>query len=174
MLSSLLRRYSLKLIFVSSLLLGIQLPNFLQQYETRLHAHLIEAEQQLTKYQALADLFFSGDISALIAKHKQSTVPLFAAESIIIEELVVHVSELQAQQKALQANLLGRLFFLSSQFNKPLFNETKASYHADIVLNRDALTVGIIFSLFFTLFVELVFIFIASIMRRKKKQTKFT
>lgn len=167
MLSSLLRRYSLKLIFVSSLLLGIQLPSFLQQYETRLHAHLMEAEQQLTKYQALADLFFSGDISALIAKHKQSTVPLFAAESIIIEDLVVRVSELQAQQKALQANLVGRLFFLSSQFNKPLFTETEANYNAEIVLNRDAVTVGIVFSLFFTLFVEIILMLMTRIISKK-------
>jgi len=49
MLMRLMHRYSLKLVFAVTLLLGIQIPSFLQQYEHRVDAHYQEAKRQLNQ-----------------------------------------------------------------------------------------------------------------------------
>lgn len=159
MLSKLAQRYSLKLVFALALLLGLQLPNFLQQYETRLDAHYIEARDQLNQYQILADLYFSGDLQALIRKHKNSDVLLFSAETQVIEKLVNRFNQLQVQQQALQGSLISRLYFLLGEINSPLFRETKKNYNAEIVLTQNSIVVGLVSALLCTLFLELLFLF---------------
>jgi len=172
MLIRLARRYSLTLVFALTLLLGLQLPNFLQQYETRLDAHYIEAQDQLSQYQILADLYFFGDLQALISKHKSSDVLLFSAEAQLIEKLVSRFEQLQSWQQALQGPLINRLYFLLGEINSPLFTETKENYNAEIVLNQNSIVVGLISALLSTLCIELLFLLMAYTYKLSKKQKK--
>ncbi|MFT6985608.1 MAG: hypothetical protein ACJAT7_001420 [Psychromonas sp.] len=175
MLIKLAQRYSLKLVFALTLLLGLQLPNFLQQYETRLDAHYIEAKDQLNQYQILADLYFSGDLQALIMKHKNSDALLFSAEARVIEKLVSRFKQLQSQQRALQGPLISRLYFLLGEFNSPLLRETQENYNAEIVLNKNSIIVGLVSALLSTLLLELLFLLMAyscSLPTSKKQQVK--
>ena len=55
LMAAVIKRYALQLVFTLSLLLGLQLPHFLQQYETRLQGHFAEAQLQLAQFQSLAD-----------------------------------------------------------------------------------------------------------------------
>ena len=167
MLIKLLKSYSLKLFFAATLLFGLQLPNFLQQYEQRLDAHLIEANIQLKQYQALADIYFSGNLSALINKHKQSDVQLFVDEAQVIESLLSRFHYLQAQQIALQGPLIARFYFLFAELNKPLLLETKENYNAEIVSNQHSITVGLVVALFSTLLLELFFLYIIYLLKRR-------
>lgn len=160
MLSVFLQRYSLKLVFALSLLVGLQFPNFLQQYELRLDAHLIESEEQLQQYQKLADFFFDGSLEALIEKHKESEVALFQAETVLIKKTLARFYYLQSQQNALQGSLIDRLYFLAKQFNTPLFIETERSYNAELLLNQESIAVGLVFALLNTLLTELFFLFL--------------
>lgn len=164
------QRYSLKLIFALTLLLGLQVPNFLQQYETRLDAHYIEAQEQLNQYQILADLFFSGDLQALIIKHKSSDVLLFSAEAQVIEKLVSRFNQLQALQRGLQGPLISRLYFLLGEMNSPLVRETKENYSAEIVLNQNSIIVGLVSALLSTLCLELLFVLMAYLYRLSKSK----
>jgi hypothetical protein len=154
---ALLQRYSLKFTFALALLIGLQLPHFLNLYETRLDAHYIESKGQLTQYQKLADILFAGDLNALLAKHKNSNVALFKAETKVIETLVQRTELLHQKKLNLQGSLFERLYFLMAQINQPLFIETKNSYQANIVLNKEAITVGLIVATFTTLLLELLF-----------------
>ena len=161
MLFQLIQRYSLKLVFALTLLLGLQLPNFLQQYEQRLDAHYIEAKKQLQQYQELANLYFSGDLQALIIKHKNSEVLLFHKEALLIEKLVGRFNELQEKKNALQGPLITRLYFLLSELNSPLLLETKENYNAEVLLNRNSILVGLILALLSTLLLECLFFLLA-------------
>ena len=161
MLLALFRRYSLKLVFVSALLLGLQIPHFLQQYETRLDGHYIEAKSQLAAYQKLADRHFAGDIRALITTHKNSAKTLFQDEAIVVENLVNRFKYLDGQKKALNDRLTKRLLFLAGQLNSPLFKETQVNYQAQIVLNKNAISVGLAFAVIASLLLELVFFMLA-------------
>ncbi len=161
MLIKLLQRYSLKLLFALTLLLGLQLPSFLQQYEARLDAHYLEAKNQLNQYQDLAELYFAGNLQALITKHKNSDVLLFSAEALVIEKLLNRFNYLQAQKTSLQGPLITRFYFLLGELDSPLLIETKENYNAEIVLNQNSIIVGLVSALLSTLFLELLFLLIA-------------
>ena len=166
MLLQFIPRYMLKLAFALSLLVGLQLPNFLVQYEHRLDAHYLEAQRQLLQYQNLANQYFSGDLHALIAKHENSDVLLFHKEALLIEKLADRVDLLEAKKKALQGGLLARLYFLASQINSPLFLETKENYNAEVVLNKDSIIIGLVSALSSTLLLEFLFMVFACQWRR--------
>ncbi|WP_022940227.1 DUF2937 family protein [Psychromonas hadalis] len=168
MLIRLLQRYSLMLIFASSLLIGLQLPSFLQQYESRLDARYLESSEQLLKYQTLADLFFEGSLNKLLDKHKQSDVALFKAEADILEALIERVDFLTAQKYSLNGNLLSRLVFLITQVNQPLFTETQLNYQANIELSKDAMFAGLLLALISTLFLELLLAMIPLLFQKIK------
>jgi hypothetical protein len=154
---ALLQRYCIKLVFALTLLLGLQIPNFLQQYEIRLDGHYIEAKNHLYEYQILADRYFAGDLQALISKHKDSDEKAFQDGAFVIENLVKRFNYLQAQKNSLTAPLTERLLFLARQLNSPLFRETQNNYRAEIVLNKNAISVGLILALISSLLVELLF-----------------
>jgi ABC-type oligopeptide transport system ATPase subunit len=156
MIWSLLQRYSLKLTFALTLLIGIQFPHFLDQYETRLDAHYLESKTQLSHYQKLADLLFAGDLGALVEKHKNSEIALFKAETFILEALIERTDFLKNQKIALQGPLYKRFIFIITQVNEPLFIETQDNYQANIVINQQAIIVGLCVAVVSTLILEML------------------
>lgn len=166
MLLPLLQRYSLKLIFALTLLIGLQFPHFLAQYETRLDAHYLESKAQLNQYQKLADFLFDGDLNALVEKHRNSEVALFKAETEIIEKLILRAEFLKNQKINLQGALLSRFVFLTTQVNQPLFIETQENYQANIVLNQQSIIVGLILATLATLLLELMFFCLPILVKR--------
>lgn len=162
----LLKRYSLMLVFAGSLLIGLQLPSFLQQYENRLDARYLESSEQLFKYQTLADLFFEGSLNELLKKHQNSHVAVFKAEADILEQLIERVDFLKGQKTSLNGNIFKRIAFLSGEINQPLFLETQSHYEANIILNKGAMMAGLSFALFSTLLLELFFVLVALFSKR--------
>ena len=77
-----LYRYFLIIAACGSLLLGIQIPNFVNQYEMRLDAHLSEVKNNLQGYQDIADRLYDGSITTLISKHEQSDDQTFKQEAV--------------------------------------------------------------------------------------------
>ncbi|MCP4322837.1 MAG: DUF2937 family protein [Psychromonas sp.] len=168
MILSLVQRYSLKISFALALLLGLQIPHFLTLYETRLDAHYQESLSQLKQYQKLADLLFGGDLNALVNTHKSSDIALFRAETEILEKLITRVELLKKQKVSLQGSLLQRLIYLSTQVNRPLFNETQKNYQANIVLDQQSITVGLIVATLLTLLLEMIYLLTPLIVKKVK------
>lgn len=166
MLLALLQRYSLKLTFALTLLIGLQLPHFLGQYETRLDAHYLESKTQLSHYQQLADRLYGGDLHALIKQHQRSDNPLFKAESNIIEQLASRVDFLERQKLALKGALYQRLYYLVWQINEPLFVETQNAYQANIVINKESILVGLSVALILTFSLEMLFLLLLALARK--------
>lgn len=98
MIIRLIHGYSLKLVFAVTLLLGIQIPSFLQQYEHRVDAHYQESQRQLNQLQIIADLYFSGDLQALLKKHQNSDIALFKTEASLIENTLDRFTDLQVKK----------------------------------------------------------------------------
>lgn len=154
-----LRRYSLQLVFTLSLLLGLQLPHFLSQYESRVQGHFQEAQLQLGQFQSLADIYFQGDLQALINKHKNSTVAVFRDEAKIIEESYQRVVYLEQKVANISLPLWQRLMLLTGEVKQPIFSETWLNYQANIVLNHHAIMVGIVVALLLSIMFELLLFF---------------
>ena len=89
MILSLLKTYSRLLIFGFGLLLGIQVPNFVDQYSRRIDAHYQEVSENISGFQSTADLLFSGDLEELIRYYRQSNDAVFEsdAQSIAISSI---------------------------------------------------------------------------------------
>jgi len=152
---ALIKRYCLQIFFALSVLLGLQLPHFLQQYELRLQGHFVEANIQLSQYQSLADVHFDGDLTALINQHKISNFALFQDEASIIEDIYLRVQYLQKKMDNINEPIWYRLAMLTKEIGKPIFNETWTSYKANIVLNQESILVGLVVAVLFMLLLEL-------------------
>lgn len=152
-----IKRYSFLIVFTLSLLLGLQAPNFLQQYEMRLQGHYAEAKLQLAQFQSLADAYFEGDLQALIQKHKSSQVALFRDEAFVIEQSYLRVQMLQQKIEGIKQPVWQRLSALSHEIADPIVQEAWAGYQANIVLNKQAIVVGLTLAVLVMLLLEFVF-----------------
>ena len=74
-------------LFVCGVLIGIQVPGFVDQYGQRLEAHQLEAKQSLGEFQHDANRFFGGDINKLIRHYRQNNDPVFSAGGESIESI---------------------------------------------------------------------------------------
>lgn len=166
MVRALIKRYSLTLTFALTLLIGLQFPHFLAQYETRVDAHYLESKAQLMHYQQLANLFFAGDLNALLDKHKNSDIALFKAETKVIKILIKRSEFLEKQKKSLQGPFYQRFYFLIKQINQPLFIETQNNYQANITLNKQAIIIGLSIALITTFCLEMLFILLPLIIKK--------
>lgn len=105
----LLSRLFLLLSASGALLLGIQLPGFVDQYEKRVDAHFLEVSSNLKPFQDIADRFHGGSMKALIEKHEQSTDPTFHAEGAAIRKMHDRLLRFQNEKFQLQASLPNQL-----------------------------------------------------------------
>lgn len=149
-------RYFLILIACASLLLGIQAPNFVDQYEKRVDAHLLEVESNLKGYQEIADKFFGGSIAALINKHEQSPDDVFRAEAKPIRIIFERHQHLKNEKLSLETGLTGKLAFIAYKGDRQLVNETLAAYSFTVPLNGSAVSAGFIFMAIVVLAIELL------------------
>src|SRR5687768_15679810 len=98
-------RYFLIVIACAVLLFGIQVPNFVDQYEKRLDAHFIEAANNLKGFQEIADQYFAGSIEALIAKHESSEDSIFRDEAKPIRNIYQRYVRFKSEKVALETTL---------------------------------------------------------------------
>lgn len=139
----LLSRLFLLLSASGALLLGIQLPGFVDQYEKRVDAHFLEVSSNLKPFQDIADRFHGGSMKALIEKHEQSTDPTFHAEGAAIRKMHDRLLRFQNEKFQLQASLPNQLLWIATQADRELLDETRRNYSFGILLDRTALIAGL-------------------------------
>jgi hypothetical protein len=149
-------RSLLVLIAAAALLLGVQLPGFVTQYEQRLDAHLSEAGVHLRAYQEIADRFFGGSLAALLAKHEASADPVFRAEAKPLRELFERYQHFSDEKQALTTALPGKLLYLAHRGDRELVNETWRNYAFTVPLDAAALMAGVTVMLVLVLMTELL------------------
>jgi hypothetical protein len=148
-------RYFLILMACAALLLGIQAPNFVDQYEKRLDAHLLEVETNLKAYQDIADQFFGGSIAALIDKHEHSADEVFRAEAKPIRIIFDRWQGFKNEQRSLDAGLTGKLIHIAYRGDRELVRETLAAYTFTVPLNGSAIACGFTLMIVVVLIIEL-------------------
>ncbi len=135
MILSLLKIYSRLLIFAGGLLLGIQVPNFVDQYERRIDAHYLEVSANISGFKSTADLLFSGDMEALITYYAKSNDLVFESDAQSIRGIVDRYNRISNEQQALSRNILAAamhvLLYADDEFLDETFEQygyTAASY----------------------------------------------
>jgi hypothetical protein len=151
-----IRDYLRLIVFTFSLLLGIQVPAFIDQYKLRVDAHLIEARQNMAGFQLTADRYFSGNIERLIAHYKASEDQVFRSDAQSIEQIHLRVKTLEIQWQNLQKGAMFRAYYVLSQQGSELMNETFSQYNYTVPLNLAALLWGVSLAFISTYIFELL------------------
>jgi hypothetical protein len=130
--------------FALGILLGVQAPNLVMQYEHRVVAHLSEATQNFAGFQKIADAYFGGKVTELIRHHEQSSDPVFHAEAAPIRKLWQRLQHLRSEQAALDGSFAGALAHVALAADPELRRETISGYAATVPLTMNAIVCGLI------------------------------
>lgn len=139
---SFLYRYVLILLACIGLLLGIQIPSFVDQFDKRLDAHFQEAQANLKGYREIADREFGGSMEALIQRHQASTDPVFHDEAGAIDTIYSRYRRFKDQRSGLQTSLPGQVWYLVQHGDRELLRETYDNYTYALALDSTAIYSG--------------------------------
>lgn len=81
-------------LFAAGILLGLQVPGFVEQYGARLESRMLESGQSLQAFKADADKYFNGDILRLIEHYKNKPDMVIQDGGSSIETLYLRNQEL--------------------------------------------------------------------------------
>jgi hypothetical protein len=154
--TAILYRYLMIIVACISLLLGLQVPNFVDQYQKRVDAHLREVSVNLQPFQDIANKYFGGDMNKLIELHRASSEKPFQEEGAAIEKMVARKLRFEADLAALQTSLPMKALHVLFRGDKEMRDEALAQYSYAVPLNQDALVFGACSALVILLLAELL------------------
>ncbi|MDO9514475.1 MAG: DUF2937 family protein [Syntrophales bacterium] len=165
-----LYRYFLILIACASILLGIQIPNFVDQYEKRLDAHFVEVENSLRGYQEIADRYYAGSVTALIKKHEESEDRADREEAGPIRNIYERYLRFKNERHFLETGLAGKVAFIVARGDRVLINETYTNYSFTIPLNQSAVLSGALSAAFVLVVMELLLTALSLLFRSPRRR----
>lgn len=149
-----LANYLRLIIFTTGLLVGLQVPGFVDQYGKRVSAHQIEARENFRGFQEIADKYFNGDVLALIAHHAASDDRTFKDEAATIRTNYERLAALNAELAAMSGSLLAQIAHVAFRPNRALLDETGAAYTYTVPLSPPAIVSGIVIGAALAMLVE--------------------
>jgi len=167
-----IHHYISLVIFTIGLMLGVQIPNFVDQYVKRIDASHQEAQRHVAEYQAIAKRYGLGSIEALIEKHENSSDLTFQAEAEPLKNNYLREKQLQAEMQALYGSFWAQGLHLIVSGDREIISETYFNYSANLPLNSDAAICGLSAGLLLSFFMELLWSLLARLLRRKPKMKK--
>lgn len=164
-----LYRYMLLLIAVLTAFVGVQIPNFLTQYQQRLDAQYSEAMVYYRQYQSIATAHFGGDVQRLIDHHRASSDAAIRDSAEPIQTLVDRVARFRSQQQGLQTGYLGQLWFVATQAEPELRESTWRMYSYNVPFTQQALVTGLVFALAVVLLLDALLSGLKRLLRRRHR-----
>lgn len=148
------RSYLRLTLFALGLLLGVQVPGFVDDYGKRVEAHRLESEQGLKGFRETAGRFFEGDLQALVAHYRASKDPVMRSDAQSVGVLVERAAWLERERQAMQGPWYGRVWHLATAADAELLDETFAAYRYQVLLAPEAIAWGIACALLLAWLVE--------------------
>jgi len=143
-------------LFTLTFILGLQLPEFIQQYSQRLSGHLNEASSQLSEYQLIADRHFGGSLTSMINKYLINSEQSIKETANIINLTSTRVTDLQNHLLNIQeAEYAKRVYYFVTQFDQSMVQATIEQYQLAIPLSLPALITGALFALCIVIIIHL-------------------
>ncbi|MDH4582034.1 DUF2937 family protein [Pseudomonas sp. BN415] len=170
-----LRSYLRLILFTLGLLVGVQVPGFIEDYAQRVDAHRLEAEQGLKGFRETAQRFFEGDLDALVAHYRASADPVMRSDAESVAHLVTRNDLMQREWRALQGPWYQRAWHVLAMANPELRQETLTAYSYQLLLKPEAIAWGLACGLLLAWLVESLLLLIgaaAGVGRSKKVQQR--
>jgi hypothetical protein len=137
------RSYLRLALFALGLLVGVQVPGFIDDYSKRVEAHRIESELGLKGFRETARRFFKGDLVALVGHYQVSADPVMRSDAQSLGTLVERSAFLERESKAMQGPWYGQVWHLATAADHELMEETFAAYRYQVLLAPEAIAWGI-------------------------------
>jgi hypothetical protein len=157
-------------VFAFGLLVGVQVPGFVDQYAKRVSAHQIEVARDFAGFQETANRFFGGSVEALIAHHVASPDPAFQDEGRSVRAMYDRLTVLTAELAALRGPLIRRIVHVVFRPNREILDETWSAYSYTVPLNPPALVSGIAIGAFLAMLVEATFVGVVRLLRPRRSR----
>ncbi|WP_339083220.1 DUF2937 family protein [Pseudomonas sp. TMP9] len=137
------RSYLRLALFALGLLIGVQVPGFIDDYSKRVEAHRIEAELGLKGFRDTAKRFFKGDLVALVGHYQASADPVMRSDAQSLGTLVERSAFLERESQAMQGPWYAQVWHLAIAADPALMDETFAAYRYQVLLAPQAIAWGI-------------------------------
>ena len=144
-------------LFAAGLLIGVQVPGFVNDYAKRVEAHLIEAQAGLSGFQNTANQFFKGDMQALVAHYRASEDPIFRSDADSLSNLLTRQLALDKQFQAMQGPWYIRFLQVVLAADPDIRKETWNGYSYQILLTPEAMVWGMSGALLLSFGIECLF-----------------
>lgn len=154
---SILYRYLIVIVACISLLIGVQIPSFVDQYQKRVDAHLREVTVNLQPFQEIANKYFGGDLGKLIALNLNSNAKPLQEEGMAIEQMAKRKLRFEADMAALQTSLPMKALHILLNGDREMIDETRGQYSYSVPFDQDALLFGAGVAIAILMIVELLF-----------------
>ena len=149
--------YLRMVLFAAGLLIGVQVPGFINDYAKRVEAHLIEAQTGLRGFQGTAEQFFKGDIQALVAHYRASEDPVFRSDADSLSTMLNRQIALDKQFQAMQGPWYIRFLQVVLAADPDIRKETWNGYSYQILLTPEAMIWGMSGALLLSFGIEWLF-----------------
>lgn len=137
------RGYLRIVVFVCSLLVGVQLPGFMDQYQKRVDAHLREVEKNLSGFQETADKYFQSNVESLINYYKSSNDPVFEGDAESVEDIYIRRQMLRKELEAVGGPWYKAALHIVFFHNNEILEETFSHYSYTVLLTPEAVAWGV-------------------------------
>ena len=154
---NLLKAYIRFAIFATGILIGIQVPSFVDQYAKRIDAHYQEVSFNISGFQKTANSLFGGDLEALIAYYDGSNDTVFRSDSESIRLITDRYYRLENERLALGHNPLVVAMHVLFAADQEFFQETLEQYTYTVPLNSIAIEWGLAIAIFSILIIDLLY-----------------
>ena len=142
-----LRSYLRLALFTLGLLIGVQVPGYIDDYSKHVEARHLESEQGLKGFRETARRFFKADLQALVAHYRVSDDAVMRSDAQSVGELVERSRLLEQERQAMQGAWYGQLWHLAVAADRDLLGETFAAYRYQVLLAPEAIAWGIVSAL---------------------------
>ncbi|MFT5635635.1 MAG: hypothetical protein ACI89T_001089 [Cognaticolwellia sp.] len=129
--------------FTVTFILGVQLPEFMQQYQQRLAGHLAESSSQLDQFEVIALQHFDGSLMTMITHYKENTEASIISTGELIERLSVRVDYLASHlEQITQPDYLNRVYQFIWHLDQQIAQGTAEHFSMAIPLELNAIATG--------------------------------
>ncbi|WP_153913013.1 DUF2937 family protein [Shewanella sp. TC10] len=143
------------ILFVSGVLLGVQVPAFVDQYGQRLQAHTQEAKLSLAEFQRDADRFFAGDLDKLINHYQQNPDQVINAGGDSIEAIYQRYQLLSGALNQFNQTAYSSFEQVAFEPMEDIRQEVWHNFSHTIMLDTRAIGIGLVLGFLLSLACEL-------------------
>lgn len=142
-------------LFLGGLLVGIQVPGFVDQYGKSLRSHFVESEANMSEFKDDAEKYFGGDMDKLIAHYKKDKDPVFTSGGESIDSIYQRNRELKKALADFNSGTISAYFQVFFTPVKEIKGEVWKNYSYSIRLDTGAISVGLVSGLLIAVVAEI-------------------